>query len=68
MSTPGTKPANQFEDNFQIDKAIKSLLECNPLTEDQVKELCATAKTILVKEENVQSVKTPVTICGDIHG
>jgi serine/threonine-protein phosphatase 2A catalytic subunit len=27
-----------------------------------------TAKEILIKEENVQHVRSPVTICGDIHG
>jgi serine/threonine-protein phosphatase 2A catalytic subunit len=39
-----------------------------PLTEYEVKQLCQKAKEILSKEENVQPVKAPVTICGDIHG
>lgn len=43
-------------------------MACRPLPEDEVKILCEKAKEILAKENNVQSVKVPVTICGDIHG
>jgi serine/threonine-protein phosphatase 2A catalytic subunit len=43
-------------------------MECKPLPEDRIKELCEYAKGILGAESNVQPVKTPVTICGDIHG
>ena len=49
-------------------QTIDKLLECMPLTEYEVKQLCQKAKEILSKEENVQPVKAPVTICGDIHG
>jgi len=38
------------------------------LAEDSVKALCDKAKEILVNEKNVRAVRTPVTICGDIHG
>ncbi|KAI3768764.1 hypothetical protein L2E82_19596 [Cichorium intybus] len=34
----------------------------------QVSSLCDKAIEILMKESNVQPVKSPVTICGDIHG
>jgi serine/threonine-protein phosphatase 2A catalytic subunit len=51
-----------------LDKMIAKLFGCNPLPEDTVKDLCTYAKEILVKEENVKKVSTPVTICGDIHG
>jgi serine/threonine-protein phosphatase 2A catalytic subunit len=34
----------------------------------QVRSLCEKAKEILMQENNVQPVKCPVTICGDIHG
>ncbi|XP_020396920.1 serine/threonine-protein phosphatase PP1 isozyme 1 [Zea mays] len=34
----------------------------------QVRALCEKAKEILMEESNVQPVKSPVTICGDIHG
>lgn len=33
-----------------------------------MESLCEKAKEILVKEDNVQIVKLPVTICGDVHG
>ena len=29
---------------------------------------CLQAKEILAKESNVQEVKCPVTVCGDVHG
>jgi serine/threonine-protein phosphatase 2A catalytic subunit len=44
------------------------LLACKFPEEKKVRELCNKAKEILSKEENVQPVKAPVTICGDIHG
>ena len=33
-----------------------------------MKILCEKAKEILSKESNVQAVKCPVTVCGDVHG
>jgi len=59
---------NPFEDIGFLDQQIGQLLECNPLPEDSIKELCLIAKEILTNESNVQQVRTPVTICGDIHG
>ena len=44
------------------------MLECKPLPENEIRELCTKAKEILTKETNFQPVKAPVTICGDIHG
>jgi len=38
------------------------------LPEDSIQALTEKAKEILVNEKNVQPVRTPVTICGDIHG
>jgi len=38
------------------------------LAESQVKELCNIAREILSTESNVQAVRCPVTVCGDIHG
>ena len=33
-----------------------------------MKRLCQMAIEILVEESNVQTIDSPVTICGDIHG
>ena len=38
------------------------------MPENEVKSLCEKAREILINESNVQNVKCPVTICGDIHG
>ena len=51
-----------------LDASIQQLLKCQPLPEPDVKVLCDRAREILIEESNVQPVKCPVTICGDIHG
>ncbi|KAF3578178.1 hypothetical protein DY000_02028549 [Brassica cretica] len=51
-----------------LDEQISQLMQCKPLSEQQVRALCEKAKEILMDESNVQPVKSPVTICGDIHG
>ena len=33
-----------------------------------MQELCSRAVEILAEEDNVQLVRAPVTICGDLHG
>jgi len=52
-----------------LDQYIEQLgADCKQLTEDQVKTVTDKAKEILSKESNVQDVKCPVTVCGDVHG
>ncbi len=53
---------------FSQDGWIEQLMECKQLAENNVKTLCEKAKEILTKESNVQEVKCPVTVCGDVHG
>merc|ERR1719483_264351 len=52
----------------ELDGWIEQLMECKQLAESNVKTLCEKAKEILTKESNVQEVKCPVTVCGDVHG
>uniref|UniRef100_A0A671U666 protein-serine/threonine phosphatase n=1 Tax=Sparus aurata TaxID=8175 RepID=A0A671U666_SPAAU len=52
----------------ELDGWIEQLNECKQLSENQVKVLCEKAKEILTKESNVQEVRCPVTVCGDVHG
>jgi serine/threonine-protein phosphatase 2A catalytic subunit len=52
----------------QLDQWIATLQKCEPLSEEQVALLCDKAREILSHELNVQPVKCPVTVCGDIHG
>jgi len=51
-----------------LDQWIEQLNQCKQLTENQVKVLTDKAKEILSQETNVQNVKCPVTVCGDVHG
>ncbi|KAK3011075.1 hypothetical protein RJ639_012153 [Escallonia herrerae] len=54
--------------NGNLDEQISQLMQCKPLSDQEVRVLCEKAKEILMEESNVQPVKSPVTICGDIHG
>ena len=51
-----------------LDGWIETLMQCKPLSEDDVRRLCEKAREVLQEESNVQQVKCPVTVCGDIHG
>lgn len=51
-----------------LDRQILQLHDYKPIPENEVKNLCDKAKEILQNEVNVQPVRCPVTICGDVHG
>ncbi|KFY68826.1 hypothetical protein V496_00781 [Pseudogymnoascus sp. VKM F-4515 (FW-2607)] len=51
-----------------LDGWIESLMQCKQLAEVDVQRLCEKAREVLQEESNVQPVKCPVTVCGDIHG
>mmetsp|Transcript_26218 Transcript_26218/g.28604 ORF Transcript_26218/g.28604 Transcript_26218/m.28604 type:complete len:302 (-) Transcript_26218:627-1532(-) len=53
---------------MQLDKWIEQLKNGNCIPELDLKRLCIHVKNLLMEESNVQYVKAPVTICGDIHG
>ena len=50
------------------DKYIDQLQKCKCLDEGSLKTLIEKLKDLLITESNILSLKTPITICGDIHG
>ena len=62
------EPNETMPSHADLERQIEQLMDCKPLSESEVKALCDQARTILVEEWNVQPVKCPVTVCGDIHG
>jgi len=55
-------------DISKLDTQIDELLDCKPLSESDVLSLCERARAILKEEKNVQPVRVPITVVGDIHG
>jgi len=51
-----------------IDSWLENVKNGTILPERELRILCEKVKEILIEESNVQPVKAPVTICGDIHG
>lgn len=51
-----------------VDKCIEKLEFGKLLSEHEVKYICEKVKELLLEEANVQTVKSPVTIVGDVHG
>lgn|SRR3990167_240136 len=51
-----------------LDKCIEKLLNCEILSENQIKQLCHSLKQYLLTTSNVCYIHTPVTVVGDIHG
>ena len=51
-----------------IDNIIDKLKRFEGVTEPEVSFLTTKVCEIFLNETNVQPVRAPVTICGDIHG
>lgn len=47
---------------------FEDIKNCKALPENDMKHLCEKVKDLLMEESNIQPVKSPVTVCGDIHG
>lgn len=47
---------------------FEDIKNCKYLPESDMKVLCERVKDLLMEESNIQPVKSPVTVCGDIHG
>jgi serine/threonine-protein phosphatase PPG1 len=52
----------------EIDTCIEKLENGKILSEFQVKFICEKVKELLIEEANLQSINSPVTVVGDIHG
>ncbi|QPG74140.1 sporulation-induced protein [Brettanomyces nanus] len=50
------------------DQWLEDIKNCKYLPESDMKILCEKVKDLLMEESNIQPVKSPVTVCGDIHG
>lgn len=50
------------ESNNDVDKCIEKLLKFEFVTEKEVKMLCEKAKELLIKEENVIFLDSPITV------
>ncbi|EPS40397.1 hypothetical protein H072_5800 [Dactylellina haptotyla CBS 200.50] len=50
------------------DEWLEMAKKCRYLPESDMKRLCELVKECLMEESNIQPVKSPVTVCGDIHG
>ncbi|KAI1342417.1 serine/threonine-protein phosphatase pp2a catalytic subunit [Xylariaceae sp. FL0016] len=61
-------PASEPATIPTLDGWIEGLMNCKQLSEGDVQRLCEKAREVLQDESNVQPVKCPVTVCGDIHG
>ena len=62
-----TGKLSKIERNY-LDRLIEDSYNGVVPNEDSIKELIGKAKEVFIKEDNVQIVHAPVTICGDIHG
>lgn len=51
-----------------VDKWIETLKQCKHLPWYSLEQLLNGVKDVLQAEQNVAQVRSPVTICGDIHG
>ncbi len=50
-----------------LDRYISTLLDCKPLSESEIRVVCETARGIFYNESNVQPVRCPVTVVGDMY-
>lgn len=50
-----------------LDRYISTLSDCKPLSEQEVRHLCEKAREVFYNESNVQPVRCPVTVVGDLY-
>ena len=66
MVDPGVSSPQVVSVN-DLDRYIDILLDCKPLPENDLRALCERARDIFFNESNVQPVKCPVTVVGDMY-
>ncbi len=54
--------------DLDLDRILANLVESKLPTEIEIEQLCSKVKEILIEESNIVQVRSPVIICGDIHG
>ena len=53
----------EYDYNSELDKYIESLKKCEYIQDDKsVKKLCEKAKELLMKEENIIYLYSPITV------
>jgi len=52
---------------MDLDRCLANLKKGIILPEKDLKNLCGIVKDLLAMESNVQPVRSPVTVCGDVH-
>jgi len=53
---------------LDLDRCFETASKCKHLEERDLRQLCNLMKDLLFEEANVQPIRAPVTVCGDIHG
>ncbi len=53
---------------MNIDQHIEGLINGDLIPEQHIWEYCQQVKDILFEEPNVVRVKSPIIVCGDVHG
>ncbi|KAK2981879.1 hypothetical protein RJ640_010396 [Escallonia rubra] len=62
-------------EGLELDAVIDRLLEGRknrgkkiPLAEQEIRQLCVTAKGIFLSQPNLLELEAPINVCGDVHG
>ena len=53
---------------FDMDKYLELASKGEFLDESCIKIICSKVREVLAQEDNVKSVRSPVTVVGDVHG
>ena len=53
---------------FDMDKYLELSAQGELLDESCIKVICSKVREVLSMEDNVKSVRSPVTVVGDVHG